>query len=311
MKEEQFHEIAHLEGIEFIRALLRLEEQRFEQSHFLMGSTFEDINADFGIFPTMATYPVYFAGDICQPKNKIIFMGINPGFGEESNRKERDFLRQRGSFEGYCRLYGDFFKGRLVQYYSHIAGFLRRLYGITEIIDWDWFQEHFITLEVIPYHSVNANGLRINNVKKYREVYFEIILKLLRHLNPQKPIFINGFPTFRSFVTRRSGELLPEFVDAIEFTSLARVSIGKLGKRYDFIGLPFLTRPAGGKDALVAEVRELGRVKIKGRCLSQDASIGRVWRYLIYLMYGRPRNHWPPWVHHDSRPLAGRLRLEA
>jgi hypothetical protein len=205
----------------------------------LKGSTFEDINADFGIFPTMATYPVYFAGDIRQPENKIIFMGINPGFGEESNRREREFLGQCGIFEGYCRLYGDYFKGRRVRYYSNIAGFLRRLYRLSENPDWDWFQEHLITLELVPYHSVRANGLRINDVKKYREVYIEITLKLLRHLNPQRPIFINGFPTCRKLMTNEKGDLFPELSNVI--------------------GLPFLTYPKGGKDAIVAEItRECG-----------------------------------------------------
>jgi hypothetical protein len=258
MRIEQFKRIAHLEGLDFIQAFLRLEEQRFEDSQFLMGSTFEDINADFGIFPKMATYPVYFAGDIGQPTDKIIFMGINPGFGEESNRKEREFLRQRGIFEGYCRLYGDYqFGGRKVRYNSNIAGFLRRLYGITESIDWNWFQEHLITLELIPYHSVNAKGLRINNAKKYREVYFEIILNLLRHLNPQKPLFINGFPTFRNFMTNKNA-ILPEFVDVIEFSELATISTGRIGKKYDFVGLPFLGRQNVGIDAIVAEVLKTG-----------------------------------------------------
>jgi hypothetical protein len=260
MNEEQFKQIAHLEGLEFIQALLRLEEQRFEESQFLKGSTFEDINADFGIFPTMPTYPVYFAGDIRYPENKIIFIGINPGFGEDSNRKEREFLRQRGTFEGYCRLYADFFEGRSVRYYSSIAGFLRRLYDITEKIDWEWYQEHFITLEAIPYHSASADGLRINNAKKYREVYFEIMLKMLRHLSPRKPVFINGFPTFRRFITDKSGGILPAFADVIEFAGHANIAVGKIGteKDYDFVGLPFLTRPSGGKDALVNQMRKLG-----------------------------------------------------
>ena len=260
MKSEQFKQIPHLEGLDFIQALLGLEEQRFENSQYLKGSTFEEINADFGIFPTMATYPVYFAGDVRRPENKIIFMGINPGFGEESNKREREFLRQYGVFEGYCRLYGDYFNGTTVRYYSNIAGFLKRLYPnqITERIDWDWFQEHLITLELIPYHSVNAIGLRINNPVKYREVYFEILLKLLGHLQPQKPIFINGFPTFRKFMTKKNGELLPEFVDVIEFTRHSSIVTGKIGKKYDFVGLPFLNYPKGGKDAIVAEVRKSG-----------------------------------------------------
>src|SRR5467141_2021631 len=102
MNVTQYQKISHLEGLEFVKALLLLEEQRFEQSSFVKGSTFEDINADFGIFPTLAAYPVYFAGDIREPEDKIIFIGINPGFNKEGNRSEQAFLQSRGSFEGYC-----------------------------------------------------------------------------------------------------------------------------------------------------------------------------------------------------------------
>jgi hypothetical protein len=51
------------------------------------------INADFGIFATMAAYPVYFTGDITHPKNKIIFMGINPGLGQDWYQRLR-YLRE-------------------------------------------------------------------------------------------------------------------------------------------------------------------------------------------------------------------------
>jgi hypothetical protein len=259
MNVSQYQQIAHLEGLEFIKALLLLEEQRFERAQFLKSSTFEDINADFGIFPTMVSYPVYFAGDIREPKDKIIFMGINPGFSEEVNRKEQAFLQNHGSYEGYCRIFGDFFpreiKKGLLPYYANIAGFLRRYYNITKTIDWGWFQEHFITLDLIPYHSVSANGVRINDLKKYREVYFEIILKFLKYLNPQRPIFINGFPTCRSFLQGKDGRLLPEFRDVIEFTATSKVATGRINKYYDFIGLPFLNRPRGGVDAIVEAIR--------------------------------------------------------
>lgn len=112
MKVSQYRKISHLEGLEFIKALLRIEERRFKQSEFLRGSTFEDINADFGIFPSVPAYPVYFAGDIREPTGKIIFMGINPGYHEEGNRKEQEFLQKRGCYEGYCRIFSNFFGSR-------------------------------------------------------------------------------------------------------------------------------------------------------------------------------------------------------
>jgi hypothetical protein len=257
MKLHQFRKIAHLEGLDFIRALLSLEEKRFKSAMFIRGSTYEDINADFGIFPTMAAYPVYFAGDIRKPKNKHVFIGINPGFNEEGNSKEQAFLGTHGSFEGYCRLFGDFRferKGGLIPYYANIAGFLRRYHDVKETMNWDWFQEHFINLELIPYHSVNANGLRINDVGKYRAVYFEILLKLLHHINPTEAVFINGFPTCRRFLENKKGELLPEFRDVMHYSVRPTIAVGQIGP-YKFFGLPFLNRPKGGVDLIVNAVR--------------------------------------------------------
>ncbi len=180
-------------------------------------------------------------------------MGINPGFNAEGNVKERAYLDKHGLFEGYCKLFGDFRferKKGLLPYYANIGGFLRRFFDIQETIDWDWYQEHFVTLELIPYHSSDINGLRINDIKKYREIYFEIILKLLRHLNPKKPVFLNGFPTYKSLALQ-----YPEFKDVVSFTEHDGFWTGKIGG-YDFIGLPFLNRPRGGKDLLVSRIRE-------------------------------------------------------
>jgi hypothetical protein len=83
MTDNEFARISDLEGLEFIQALLEIEKSRFDDSNFRTGSTFEDVNADFGIFPATRAYPVYFAGDIREPRNKIVIMGINPGFHAE------------------------------------------------------------------------------------------------------------------------------------------------------------------------------------------------------------------------------------
>lgn len=262
MRYEEFQTIAHLEGLDFIRALLDLEERRFGAKQFMRGSTFEDINADFGIFPTLAAYPVYFAGDVRRPKNKFVFMGINPGFKIERNLKEQSYLKSRGLFEGYCELFSKFkpeTQRGLAPYFANIAGFIRRCYGISEPVDWNWLQEHFIMLELIPYHSANSNGLRINDLQKYRDVYFEINLKLLRHINPTRPVFINGFPTYRSFFESKNKEIRPEFRDVLEFRMKQNIAVGKISRKFDFIGLPFLNRPRGGVDAIARAVRRVNR----------------------------------------------------
>ncbi|MEI6596744.1 MAG: hypothetical protein WCL13_00840, partial [bacterium] len=133
---------------------------------------------------------------------------------------------------------------------SNIAGFLKRLYEI-EKINWDWYQTNFINLEMIPYHSANTSGLRINNPTEFRKIYFEILLKFLKHLNPQKSVFILGFPTFEQYLNQS------HFKNVISFKKYGNFWVGKIANKYDFIGLPFLTRIKGGKDALVSGIKKI------------------------------------------------------
>ncbi len=252
MNSAQYKKIAKLKGIDFIKKLLQLEELRFTNKNFLKGSTFEDINTDFGIFPRYPVYPTYFIGDITNPRDKYIFIGINPGYNS-NNSLENAYLKRRGLFNGYCHLFSDFHysKPGLIPYYANIKGFLKRYDGIKEKIDWEWFQKNVIALEFIPYHSSDAAGLRINDLTKYREIYFEILLKIIRHINPKKTIFIVGFPTLKPYLVK------PEFKKVIHFEDKYNFSLGKIDGRYEFIGLPFLTRVSGGKDKLVRNLKRI------------------------------------------------------
>lgn len=249
--------ILHLTGLPFIEALLELEESRFQDGNYLKGSTFEEINKEFGIFPNAKAYPVYFAGDIQNPKDKIIFVGINPGYAEtgmsqERQKLEQEFLERHGQLDGYCRIFSDFFakqrKG-LIPYFANIAGFIRLYYDIEERIDWHWLQEHFVSLDLIPYHSTSSAGLRINDPENFRNTYLEVFLRLIRHLNPSEPIFFNGFPTFANYFSN------DPFRDVFEFQKLGKFWRGRIDKKFEFLGLPFLTQVRGGKNALVRDIR--------------------------------------------------------
>ena len=243
-------EVLKLEGLVFIKALLDWEERRFVDTEFRKNSTFEQINLDFGIFPPQAAYPIYFAGDIAHPRSKKIFVGINPAFsGKQAD--EQSFLKQRGQFDGYCQIFSDFFAAQhrgLTPYYANISGFLRRLYSIQKI-DWNWLQENLIHLDLIPYHSVRTDGLKINNPRRFRQTYFEIFLRMVHYLDPSEPIFFNGFRTF-------ANELKDScFCDVIDFRKCDGFWTGVIEKKYEFVGLPFLTRVANGKDALVEQIK--------------------------------------------------------
>jgi hypothetical protein len=259
MEFEQYQSIEHLGGIEFAKALLDLEQKRFQSAKFRTESTYENINADFGIFPSTPAYPVYFAGDIRFPESKIVIVGLNPGYDPDKYSKELEYLNERGLFEGYCNLYGDYFKNKreAVSYYSNLKGFISRLYQVDmKVIDWDWFQKNLITLELVPYHSVNVDGLRINDSAKFSKIYMQIMVKLLEHINSRNPVFINGFPTVRRLMTNKYG-VLPDYNEVLQIDTDDIVATGRLANRFKFIGLPFLSRPRGGKDALVEEIRRV------------------------------------------------------
>ncbi len=244
-----FSNIFSLEGLPFIKGLLKFEEERFD-AFFSTGSVYEEMNIDFGIFPPEKVYPMYFMGDITKPENKIIFIGINPGYNKEHNKAEQKFLEEKSSFDGYCT----FFKHRgetlrRSAYFSNIGGFLRRIGLLEGNITPEWLHNHFINMDLIPYHSTNASGLRINDIQKYRDRYFVSIVKIIKYLNPKRPIFIVGFPTFEKYLEN------PIFKGMIDFKKQGSVWTGTIDGKYPFIGLPFLNRVAGGKDKLVEIVK--------------------------------------------------------
>lgn len=251
-----FEDVLKLDGQAFIEALLKFEQDRFDRD-FLKGSVYEQINAEFGIFPAKKVYPVYFAGDIFNPKDKLVFIGMNPAYNEKTNEHEQQYAEKVG-LANICKDMFHYFKSQrsgLIPYYANIGGFLKRLYEIKKI-DWDWYQDNFVNLDMIPYHSANTSGLRINNPAQFRKIHFAILLKLLAHLQPTKPIFILGFPSFESYLSQS------HFEKIITFKKHTNFWIGKIDGKYEFIGLPFLTRIKGGKDALVENIKKIGGSKV-------------------------------------------------
>ena len=251
-----------VDGLEFIKRLLVFEKKRIDEN-FCAGSVFEEINENFGIFPSVPLYPVYFHGNIENPKDKIVFIGINPGYkkgvddithseisGDFFKWENEGFLNFAKNFRRYLTPNRNFEREVLMPYFRNMASFLRKTGMVNdEVIDYKWFHNNLLNLELIPYYSENSNGLRINDVKKYRETYFEILLKMLRYINPQKPIFIVGFPTFKEYLKNEV------FKDVMQFQEYAGVCLGKIDK-FDFIGLPFLTRVNGGLDNLISKIKK-------------------------------------------------------
>jgi hypothetical protein len=54
--------------------------------------------------------------------------------------------------------------------------------------------------------------------------------------------------------------LLSEFQNVIEICDYSNFAIGRIDRTYRFIGLPFLNRVKGVKDALVAAIKKAGKI---------------------------------------------------
>lgn len=252
-----FERILKLDGLKFIKKLLKFEQQRFDDCFFNNPkSTFEQINIDFGIFPNFNPYPVYFSGDITKPKNKMIFIGINPGFGKIiEQQREKEYLKTNGLFEGYRNIFSNYYKIHYPKPFSifgNIKSFVARYNKKlnSEEIDWDWFQDNVIILEMIPYHSPNSAGLKINNLTHYINTYFKATSKIIEYLNPKQPVFITGFPSFKNYF---QDDL---FKNIVSFDKVGYIYKGKIYNRYDIIGLPFLNRPQGGLDQIIRDIKK-------------------------------------------------------
>jgi hypothetical protein len=53
----------------------------------------------------------------------------------------------------------------------------------------------------------------------------------------------------------KNGELLPQFAKVIEYKKYDNIFSGTIGKRFNFVGLPFLKMPRGGVEGVVEAVK--------------------------------------------------------
>ena len=219
--------------------VLKWEKERVDNS-FAKNSYYEEINDRFGIFPKTKLYPMYFYGNIKNPKDKYIFIGINPSY--TGKMEDQEYEDEKASFNNYYDFLNNaFLKWKKKRYYNNklfnylkrnISLYLSEKYSINRNnIDYEWLQENVINLEFLPYHSKSANGLIINNIDDYFETYFVILEKFIKYLNPKKEIVVFGFP--------KTIELLKlDKNKKIEFHKNGNIYRGKLFG-YNFIGLNF------------------------------------------------------------------------
>ena len=227
------------EFLVFIKNILKWEKERVD-NYFTKDSYYEDINEKFGIFPKTKLYPMYFYGDIENPKDKYIFIGINPSYDKRTCDEE--YKDEKGSMDDYYNfLKSAFLKWKEERYYDNkLFSYLNRNISLClekgfnvdrKKISYDWLQNNVINLEFLPYHSKKADGLVLNNLDDYFETNFKVLERFIKYLNPDKKIVIFGFPKIIELL-----EL--DKKNRIEFNKEGSVYIGKLFG-YPFVGVGF------------------------------------------------------------------------
>jgi hypothetical protein len=219
--------------------VLKWEKERVDKN-FTKGSYFEDINDKFGIFPKTKLYPMYFYGNIENPKNKYVFVGINPSY--TGGLEENEYLEEKESVAKYYHFLKNAFiwwniklDHKFLPYFNKISLYLSETENIKrEEISYKWLQENVINLELIPYHSKSADGLLVNNIEEYYQTYFELFRKAIKHINPNKKIVFFGSSSFENIFVDNN-----IFNKDIIIEKNNSIYSGKIFGKYDFIVLPF------------------------------------------------------------------------
>ncbi|MDO8552647.1 MAG: hypothetical protein Q7S01_03930 [bacterium] len=103
--------------------------------------------------------PTYFVGDIGNGLHKYALFSLNPGFSEKQNPTEETW--KNSSWKDYENFTKRFFTlyhraGMKSRYYEKISMIFAALEGLTfhnrEDI-YNFFQEHLINIDLLPYHS--------------------------------------------------------------------------------------------------------------------------------------------------------------
>lgn len=223
----------------FIKNVLKWEKERVDD-YFVKDSYYEDINDKFGIFPKTKLYPMYFYGDIENPKDKYVFIGINPSYDKRTCDEE--YRDEEGAFDNYYNfLRNAFLKWKEKRYYDNkLFSYLNKNVSLClekgfnvdrKQINYDWLHDNVINLEFLPYHSKKADGLVINNLNDYFETNFKVLERFIKYLNPDKKIVIFGFPKIIELLELKDNK-------KIEFDKKGDIYQGKIFG-YDFVGVNF------------------------------------------------------------------------
>jgi hypothetical protein len=124
--------------------------------------------------------PSYFVGNI-ESKDKIIVIGINPG-AEEINLEFESKIRDE-NWNSYLNFHKNFFieykKGPPIKYYSYLRTCFDS-YPIETEHYFDYCNNNFVNIDLIPYHSTNFNVILNEGIEKIYMEYFQSIIDFLK-----------------------------------------------------------------------------------------------------------------------------------
>lgn len=152
--------------------------------------------------------PTYFVGDIKDENYKYALFGINPFFSEGQNSIEETW--KENSWEDYLDFAKNFFtlfhqhrmKSKYYEKISKIFDGLENLNFISNLDIYDYYQNHLINIDLIPYHSTNS-GLPTHlshEQMSYLKKRLDLGINFLKKQNNLKLIIFNGKPLYRMLI---------------------------------------------------------------------------------------------------------------
>jgi hypothetical protein len=147
--------------------------------------------------------PTYFVGNYLDKNYKYVLFGINPGFSEKQNHIEEAWKSESWmKYNEFILNFFNFFKKNNMKspYYKKLSQLFAGLdnLNLEDYSDvYDYFQNHILNLELIPYHSTSFGiSNKLSDVQKtYFENRFRQNLDFLKNQNVKLMVF-NGKPFY-------------------------------------------------------------------------------------------------------------------
>lgn len=240
-----------------IPSTMKIVDSEFYEDKQRYDSRVEKLNDLFELKDSSSKFikdhpPTFFSGDL-RKKLSFILIGINPGYSNAYNEKERklrsETRKEGGQFSDCFEIFSIFRKHKLPRYYSN---YLKILPGSNELTNGDrkidFCEEHLVNVDAFPFHSSNfiidVNSLTPEQIK-FLFHYWNIAKDLIEQIDADY-ILIMGSHNYRLLLLDKEVgyenleeiEKIPKHKNNNSYIHLYRFNLrGKKGLAIDnFIG---------------------------------------------------------------------------